>query len=430
MQGEREDEMFEEAGSKEPVAGPVDPVGAVRTELERLVADGRWYLAGHLVRMLSAQHSLSRPVTGYAQLVHIAGARFLAGLEQDGSRHAGRESKEVLRVVQALNRGRQRGEVVRLARAPLTSEHLPGPARIWVGVLALAYAGHLADARALLRLAEDTRGAHGTAVTRSGLALLRARVASWGAGREAAAEAMKEILTGRIPAELRSLTVAWTVSASVAAGEFSRARALLREHDFDGPLTDVADEAELLFARGGLHLATGKHELGYDDYKACGRLLLSRSVHNPAVLPWRAHAALCSHVLQRPVLAASLASASVIAARRWGARETLAISLYASSTIAADRDGAPRRDEHGDFGGVVLRPEFTAVLNDLCGVTEHAPLTDPEREVTELARAGLRNKEIAERLSVSTRTVEARLSKVYRKLGVTGRDGLRGIFTL
>ncbi|RSN39704.1 hypothetical protein DMC64_37180 [Amycolatopsis sp. WAC 04197] len=423
--------MFEEAGSDEPVvAGPADLGGIVRTELERLVADGRWYLAGHLVRMLSAQHSLSKPGVGYTQLVHIAGARFLDGLDHDESGPARREAKEVLRVVQALNRGRQRSEVVRLARAPLASEELPGPARIWCGALALAYAGNLADARALLRLAEDTRGRPGTASTRSALALLRARLTSWGAAREAAADAMKDILAGELPAELRSLAVAWTVSASVAAGEFGRAWALLREHDFDGPLTDVADEAELLFARGGLHLATGRHELGYDDYKACGRLLLGRAVHNPAVLPWRSHAALCSHVLQRPVLAASLATAGVIAARRWGARETLALSLYAASTIAVDSDGAPRRDEQGDFGGVVLRPEFTAVLNDLCRATEHVPLTDPEREVTELARAGLRNKEIADRLSVSTRTVEARLSKVYRKLGVNGRDGLRGIFTL
>ena len=39
---------------------------------------------------------------------------------------------------------------------------------------------------------------------------------------------------------------------------------------------------------------------------------------------------------------------------------------------------------------------------------------------------GLRNREIAERLYMSVRTVEANLSRVYAKLGVRSRTGSRG----
>ena len=51
-------------------------------------------------------------------------------------------------------------------------------------------------------------------------------------------------------------------------------------------------------------------------------------------------------------------------------------------------------------------------------------LTAREREVAELAASGLSNKEVAARLFVSKRTVEANLSKVYAKLEVRSRAAL------
>jgi ATP/maltotriose-dependent transcriptional regulator MalT len=52
------------------------------------------------------------------------------------------------------------------------------------------------------------------------------------------------------------------------------------------------------------------------------------------------------------------------------------------------------------------------------------PLTKREREVALLAAAGLPSKGIAERLTVSKRTVDTHLDRIYRKLGVTSRDQL------
>jgi len=51
-------------------------------------------------------------------------------------------------------------------------------------------------------------------------------------------------------------------------------------------------------------------------------------------------------------------------------------------------------------------------------------LTPSEQKVCELAAAGLRNQEIAARLFLSDKTVEANLTRAYRKLGVRSRAQL------
>ena len=51
-------------------------------------------------------------------------------------------------------------------------------------------------------------------------------------------------------------------------------------------------------------------------------------------------------------------------------------------------------------------------------------LTGSQREVASLAAEGLTNREIAERLFVTIKTVETHLMAVYRKLGIRSRDEL------
>ena len=55
---------------------------------------------------------------------------------------------------------------------------------------------------------------------------------------------------------------------------------------------------------------------------------------------------------------------------------------------------------------------------------EEEPLTAREREIAQLAAARVRSKEIAERLGLSVRTVDNHLGRVFRKLGIQGRDEL------
>jgi DNA-binding CsgD family transcriptional regulator len=57
-----------------------------------------------------------------------------------------------------------------------------------------------------------------------------------------------------------------------------------------------------------------------------------------------------------------------------------------------------------------------------------SPLTAREEQIAALAAAGVSDKEIAERLGLSARTIHANLRNVYAKLGISGRQQLRCIF--
>lgn len=59
----------------------------------------------------------------------------------------------------------------------------------------------------------------------------------------------------------------------------------------------------------------------------------------------------------------------------------------------------------------------------------HVPLTEQEARVASLAASGLTNKQIAAELFLSPRTVSGHLYRVFPKLGVTTRAGLRDALT-
>jgi len=77
-------------------------------------------------------------------------------------------------------------------------------------------------------------------------------------------------------------------------------------------------------------------------------------------------------------------------------------------------------------GESVLPPAVAAVVvrhmagEELPG-EEARPLTERELEVLRLAAEGLTNYDIAQRLYISVRTVEAHLTHIYNKLGVSSR---------
>jgi DNA-binding CsgD family transcriptional regulator len=51
-------------------------------------------------------------------------------------------------------------------------------------------------------------------------------------------------------------------------------------------------------------------------------------------------------------------------------------------------------------------------------------LTAAERRVADLVVAGMSNQAVAVRLTLSKRTVDTHLGRIYRKLGISGRAGL------
>lgn len=95
-----------------------------------------------------------------------------------------------------------------------------------------------------------------------------------------------------------------------------------------------------------------------------------------------------------------------------------AIEVYAASGDSrSQRALAPviRRRRGVIDGGLLAEP------GELEGVS---PLTSREREIATLALQGLSNREIARSLTVSTRTVEGHLYRIYVKLGISRRDEL------
>jgi len=57
------------------------------------------------------------------------------------------------------------------------------------------------------------------------------------------------------------------------------------------------------------------------------------------------------------------------------------------------------------------------------------PLSDRERQIAELVAAGHTNRQIAEQLFMSPKTVEAHLSRIFAKLGVKTRAAVATAWT-
>jgi len=79
-------------------------------------------------------------------------------------------------------------------------------------------------------------------------------------------------------------------------------------------------------------------------------------------------------------------------------------------------------DTAGARGWAVVARDELARARGRRGESDRLTLT--EQKVCELAAAGLRNQEIAARLFLSGKTVEANLTRAYRKLGVRSRAQL------
>jgi DNA-binding CsgD family transcriptional regulator len=100
-------------------------------------------------------------------------------------------------------------------------------------------------------------------------------------------------------------------------------------------------------------------------------------------------------------------------------RRTEARELLRESLDAAHRLGAKLLAERADteLRATGARPRRVV----LTGVES---LTASEARVAELAKQGLSNREIAQMLFITTRTVEGHLTSVFRKLRIDSRDEL------
>jgi DNA-binding CsgD family transcriptional regulator len=201
-------------------------------------------------------------------------------------------------------------------------------------------------------------------------------------------------------------------------------------------------------------------------------------ITNPAVSPWRSLKAEALARLGRRDQAAALAAEELELARRWGAPGALGRALRVAGTLEGDA-GLPRLEEAvGVLEGSIARLEHAKALAalgsglrrarrpadareplrralelaaacDAPALAEHvrtelyaagarprtdalagvAALTAPERRVADLAAGGETNRDIAQALYVTPKTVEVHLSNAYRKLGIRSRRELPGVLS-
>ncbi|SEL51978.1 helix-turn-helix transcriptional regulator [Rhodococcus maanshanensis] len=202
------------------------------------------------------------------------------------------------------------------------------------------------------------------------------------------------------------ITRAWLAAAS---GDLGRAIGLARR---------AADQA----SRHGLHAveAEAMHSAVRFGDRACGARLraLANVVDGDLIAPMTAQA-----VAAEAADGDGLLSAASQFDHR-GSR-LLAADAYAQSAAAYRRAGDRRAE---------LRASTRAyTLARLCGDAQTPairaaagplPLTPREHEVAVLAAAKLTNHEIADRLEVSTRTIEGHIYHIYMKLEVPDRESL------
>ncbi|MBP0452321.1 helix-turn-helix transcriptional regulator [Kitasatospora sp. RG8] len=373
-----------------------------------------------------------------------------------------------LHTIALANRGENRPLVVRRAERVLAvDEWRADPRCVWPAVLSLLYAGDTASAGAhCARLVRDRLWA-GSARHRETLALLRARLGMLSGDADRAARLLRAVLSSGRPETPGLLAAAWLVEALVRTGDLEGAHRVLLEHGLAGPLdAGHPDGADVLAARGALHLAAGRFRHGIDDHLACGRLLAARDVANPAVVAWRSRGALGAVAARRYDLALALGTDELIAARRWGSARGIGTALHAVALSRRDETSPALLEEAVDLLDLAgARGELTQALYDLgtmqaerrdvaggrsrlaaAGAVartcrnafwahradsalrmsgpDGAPLTRQEARIAQLARAGYSNRRIAESLSLTVRTVEFHLSGVYRKLSISGRREL------
>jgi DNA-binding CsgD family transcriptional regulator len=230
-----------------------------------------------------------------------------------------------------------------------------------------------------------------------------------------------------------------------------------------------------LYGRAVLHAAAGEDADALADLRVAGRQMALGAGENPAMMPWRALAAVVLARGGHDEEARPLADREFALAERFGAAGPIAIALHAramsepepAARVVLLRDAVARhaegerRCEHIEtlvsLGAALhatgAREDARAPLREAldlahrigaAGLGERAraalvaaggrprrpalrgrdALTPSELRVAELAVAGHTNREIAEALFVTLKTVEWHLTCCYRKLGVRGRTAL------
>jgi ATP/maltotriose-dependent transcriptional regulator MalT len=277
------------------------------------------------------------------------------------------------------------------------------------------------------------------------------------------------------------MRVAWPNSIGFLAhalleqGDADEAGRVIDEGDFPEQLP--LDQLHLVWFRlyrALVRIETGSPERGVEELLQVGETARLVAFDNPSDLPWRSWAAEGLRLLDRNDDARALAQEELALARRWGDPYAIGASLRVLGLVEGGEEGlgllreavevlarSEARLEHAhalvDLGAALRRANqrtegrerlregvdlagrigafgLARRANDEIAATGARrrkvlrtgldALTASERRVAQLAADGMSNKEIAQALFVTTKTVEVHLSHAYRKLGISSRAQL------
>lgn len=451
--------LAESSGTSQGGQPPATPRG----QADRIVASLQAVLL-NIARWDLSTREVTRPLV--AELL----ARADAGDPLDPQLHANLAMELTVAGTDRAGALRHAREAVRATSSlmSLTSTALPE------AVLVMSYADASGEAwhgvRGWQELARQRARPLATAISASIAAHLAVRD-----GDIRQAQAFGEQALATADSWVAILATAFLVPALIDAGETGRALALLAEHGLsEGDLLPVFPFNLAQYARGCLRAATGDHEAAVTDLLGLGAVATSWGIVNPAAIPWRSAAALSHSALGDSAAARRLAGEEIGLARRWGAAREIGVALRAAGLAEGGERGIELLTEavivlRGstarlelarallDLGAAHRRAGARGTARDLLresldlahGLGGHAlasrardelvaaggrprrdairgrgSLTPSELRVAELAAAGRTNRQIAQALFVTQRTVENHLTSTYAKLGITARPEL------
>lgn len=263
------------------------------------------------------------------------------------------------------------------------------------------------------------------------------------------------------------------IESLVAQGRVADAEAQLRHGALTGKLPDLMPTPGLLLARASVRTAAGSVAQAVEDLLQAGEVAERLGLEDPVSVPWRLAAAEGLIALDDRRQAARLVDEQLERATRTRLSEAIGASLRVRGLLAGPRAGLPVLQEaadrlrggflalesaraHIDLGtalaesdraGARAALQFGATLAEQLGATVLAAravaglitaggrprraarsgahsLTPGERRTARLAAEGMTNREIAERLVVSEKTVSSQLGSAFRKLAIRSRAQL------
>ena len=297
---------------------------------------------------------------------------------------------------------------------------------------------------------------------------------------DAEADARVALETGpRLPGLHAAVALAALLETLAERAEYQAAEAADERYRLAEQFPTTMQAGWLIAGRGRLRLAERRPAAALGDLLAAGDLFARLRISAPSVAPWRSDAALAHLALGAHAEARALAAEEVTLARAFNGPRTLGVALRAAGLTDGGRrgidllrqaervlEGSGARLEHAramaDLGAALRRAgqradsrEVLRVALDLahrCGaiaLTERTrteliaaggrprrlvlsgldSLTPGERRVAQLAADGLSNRDIAQNLFITARTVEGHLTHAYQKLAITSREQLPAALT-